>query len=151
VATEDLAVLRGANTPGPSDRAIKAGLAALTLGALGVVFGDIGTSPLYALQAVFTSDHHTVHAAQTEVYGVISLVFWAITLVVSVKYVSTVMRADDHGQGGIIALTALLESAKQRRRALVHRHLHSRHHPFPRSGVAAVEEATAPGVRTSMS
>jgi KUP system potassium uptake protein len=59
------------------------------LGALGVVFGDIGTSPLYALQAVFTSDRHAVHATQADVYGVISLVFWSITIVVSVKYLRT--------------------------------------------------------------
>jgi KUP system potassium uptake protein len=62
-------------------------MAALTLGALGVVFGDIGTSPLYALQTVFTADNHAVHANQAEVYGVISLVFWSITMIVSVKYV----------------------------------------------------------------
>ena len=56
-----------------------AGIAALTLGALGVVFGDIGTSPLYALQAIFTADEHAVHTTPGEVYGVISLVFWSIT------------------------------------------------------------------------
>jgi KUP system potassium uptake protein len=95
------------------------GVAALTLGALGVVFGDIGTSPLYALQAVFNSNHHAVHATQAEVYGIISLVFWAITMVVSVKYVTTVMRADDSGQGGIMALTALLQAARRSRSAIV--------------------------------
>jgi KUP system potassium uptake protein len=95
------------------------GIAALTLGALGVVFGDIGTSPLYALQAVFTSDHHAVHATQADVYGVISLVFWSITIVVSVKYLTFIMRADDRGQGGIMALTALLLGAKRSRSAAV--------------------------------
>ncbi len=94
-------------------------MAALTLGALGVVFGDIGTSPLYALQAVFTADHHAVHATQGDVYGVISLVFWAITLVVSVKYITFIMRADDRGQGGIMALTALLQAARRRGSAVV--------------------------------
>jgi KUP system potassium uptake protein len=89
-------------------------MAALTLGALGVVFGDIGTSPLYALQAVFTADGHAVHATPGEVYGVISLVFWAITMVVSVKYVSFIMRADNGGEGGIMALTALLQGASLR-------------------------------------
>jgi KUP system potassium uptake protein len=83
-------------------------MAALTLGALGVVFGDIGTSPLYALQTVFTADSHAVHVNPGEVYGVISLVFWSITMVVSVKYVSFIMRADNHGEGGIMALTALV-------------------------------------------
>ncbi len=84
-------------------------MAALTLGALGVVFGDIGTSPLYALQTVFTADSHAVHATPAEVYGVISLVFWSITLIVSVKYVTFIMRADNGGEGGIMALTALVE------------------------------------------
>jgi len=86
-------------------------LAALALGALGVVFGDIGTSPLYALQTVFTVDSHAVHATSADVYGVISLVFWTITLEVSVKYVTFVMRADNGGEGGIMALTALLQGA----------------------------------------
>jgi KUP system potassium uptake protein len=84
-------------------------MAALTLGALGVVFGDIGTSPLYALQTVFTADHHAVHATPGDVYGVISLVFWSITMIVSVKYVTFIMRADNGGEGGIMALTALVE------------------------------------------
>jgi KUP system potassium uptake protein len=87
-------------------------MAALTLGALGVVFGDIGTSPLYALQTVFTADNHAVHVTPGEVYGVISLVFWSITMIVSVKYVSFIMRADNQGEGGIMALTALLDGAR---------------------------------------
>ena len=87
-------------------------MAALTLGALGVVFGDIGTSPLYSLQTVFNADHHAVHATSGDVYGVISLVFWSITMIVSVKYVSFIMRADNGGEGGIMALTALVQGAK---------------------------------------
>jgi KUP system potassium uptake protein len=87
-------------------------MAALTLGALGVVFGDIGTSPLYALQTVFTADSHAVHPTPGEVYGVISLVFWSITMIVSVKYVGFIMRADNQGEGGIMALTALLDGAR---------------------------------------
>jgi KUP system potassium uptake protein len=87
-------------------------MAALALGALGVVFGDIGTSPLYALQAVFGVHNHEVHATPADVYGVISMVFWSITTIVSVKYVSFVMRADNRGEGGIMALTALLERAR---------------------------------------
>jgi KUP system potassium uptake protein len=93
----------------------RTGMAALTLGALGVVFGDIGTSPLYALQTVFTADKHAVHTTPGEVYGVISLVFWSITMIVSVKYVSFIMRADNGGEGGIMALTALLEGARLKR------------------------------------
>ncbi len=105
---------------GPVQRrrsATTAGIGALTLGALGVVFGDIGTSPLYALQTVFTADAHAVHTSHEDVYGVISLVFWTITMVVSVKYVTFIMRADNDGEGGIMALTALVEGVKVRRRA----------------------------------
>jgi KUP system potassium uptake protein len=87
------------------------GRAALTLGALGVVFGDIGTSPLYALHTVFTADNHAVQATRADVYGVISLVFWAITIIVSVKYLTFIMRADNQGEGGIMALIALIQSA----------------------------------------
>jgi KUP system potassium uptake protein len=87
----------------------KTGMAALTAGALGVVFGDIGTSPLYALQTVFSADHHVVRASQAGVYGVISLVFWTITIIVSVKYVTFIMRADNEGEGGIMALIALIQ------------------------------------------
>jgi KUP system potassium uptake protein len=87
-----------------------AAMAALTLAAFGVVFGDIGTSPLYAIQTVFSSHHHAVKPDETDVYGVISLVFWAITLIVSVKYVTFVMRADNNGEGGIMALISLVES-----------------------------------------
>jgi KUP system potassium uptake protein len=97
-----------------------AGMAALSLGALGVVFGDIGTSPLYALQTVFAADRHAVHPTEAGVYGVISLVFWAVTLIVSIKYVTLIMRADNHGEGGIMALIALIrEQGLQRRAAQV--------------------------------
>jgi KUP system potassium uptake protein len=83
------------------------GWAPLALGALGVVFGDIGTSPLYALQTVFSIDHNMVKTTPGDVYGVISLVFWSITLVVSVKYVVFILRADNDGEGGVMALAAL--------------------------------------------
>src|SRR5215212_5725646 len=86
-----------------------AGKAALTLGALGIVFGDIGTSPLYALDAVFHESD--IRPDQASVYGIISLVFWSILLIVSIKYVAFVMRADNDGEGGIMALIALLQSA----------------------------------------
>jgi KUP system potassium uptake protein len=86
-------------------------LLALTVGALGVVFGDIGTSPLYALQIVYSLDGGVVRPTAAGVYGVVSLVFWAITLIVSVKYIAFVMRADNKGEGGILALTALVQRA----------------------------------------
>src|SRR5215210_9269287 len=94
-----------------------AGTAALSLGALGIVFGDIGTSPLYALQTVFAADDHAVRATESQVYGVISLVFWAITIIVSIKYIAFIMRADNDGEGGIMALIALIRSVGLERRA----------------------------------
>jgi KUP system potassium uptake protein len=84
---------------------------ALALAALGVVFGDIGTSPLYAIQTVFSIDGGGVGPTDANVYGVISLIFWAITLIVTGKYVGFVMRADNEGEGGIMALTALVQRA----------------------------------------
>jgi KUP system potassium uptake protein len=98
----------------PRTRA-RTGTAALALGALGVVYGDIGTSPLYAMQTVFAVE--SIRPTTGSVYGVISLVFWSITLVVSVKYVTLVMRADNHGEGGIMALVALVRKADVRHRA----------------------------------
>jgi KUP system potassium uptake protein len=93
--------------------------AALTLAALGIVFGDIGTSPLYALQTVFAIDHGAVRPTQGDVYGVISLVFWSLTLIVSVKYVTFILRADNEGEGGIMALTALVQRARAKTATLV--------------------------------
>src|SRR5215217_4384315 len=93
-----------------------AGITALTLGALGVVFGDIGTSPLYALQTVFHADHGKVPTTDTAVYGVLSLVFWSVTIIVSLKYVTFIMRADNDGEGGIMALIALIKGTGLRSR-----------------------------------
>src|SRR6476469_6185875 len=90
----------------------------LALGALGIVFGDIGTSPLYAMQTVFSIEHNTVRANRSDVLGVISMVLWSITLVVSMKYVSLAMRADNDGEGGILALVALLRRHLQGTRRL---------------------------------
>ncbi|QOW24129.1 potassium transporter Kup [Lysobacter sp. H23M47] len=86
----------------------KAGLAGLMLGAIGVVFGDIGTSPLYTLREAF-SPHYGLTANHDTVLGVLSLVFWALMLVVTVKYVTIIMRADNEGEGGIMALMALAQ------------------------------------------
>lgn len=80
---------------------------ALALAALGVVFGDIGTSPLYSLKEVFGSAHHPVPITPDNVLGILSLVFWVLMSVVSGKYVSFIMRADNRGEGGIMALMAL--------------------------------------------
>jgi KUP system potassium uptake protein len=86
----------------------RTGQLALMLGALGVVYGDIGTSPLYALQTVFSIDHGAVRPTSGDVYGVISMVFWSVTLIVSVKYVVFILRADNDGEGGVMALAALV-------------------------------------------
>ena len=75
-------------------------------GALGVVFGDIGTSPLYAMQTVFSLDNGAVRPVAADVYGAVSLVFWSLTLIVSIKYVVLIMRADNEGEGGVMALAA---------------------------------------------
>src|SRR5689334_5109167 len=80
----------------------------LTLGALGVVFGDIGTSPLYAIQTVFALDGGVVKPTRGDILGIASLVFWSLVLVVSVKYVLFVMRASNDGEGGVMALAALV-------------------------------------------
>ena len=90
---------------------------ALAVGALGVVFGDIGTSPLYTVQTVFNpSDPHPVAVSTESIFGVVSLIFWSVTIIVTVTYVLLVMRADNDGEGGIMALIALI-----RRRGLAGR------------------------------
>jgi KUP system potassium uptake protein len=95
-------------SPPAHGRAVGSARLALSLGALGVVFGDIGTSPLYSLQTVFSLDNGIVRPIPADVYGVLSLVFWAVLLIVSVKYVVFVMRAGNDGEGGIMALAALI-------------------------------------------
>ena len=73
-----------------------------TVGALGVVFGDIGTSPIYTIQTIFNpQDPHPVTATTESVYGLLSLVFWSVTVIVTILYVGLVLRADNHGEGGI--------------------------------------------------
>jgi KUP system potassium uptake protein len=84
------------------------GTASLAIGALGVVYGDIGTSPLYALKEAFTEKSHTLMVDKINVYGVCSLAFWSLIIIISVKYLLFVMRADNKGEGGILALTALV-------------------------------------------
>lgn len=82
-------------------------LATLTLAALGIVYGDIGTSPLYAIKEVFGSTHHPVPITPENVLGILSLFFWSLIIVVTLKYVSFIMRANNKGEGGIIALMTL--------------------------------------------
>ena len=82
-----------------------AGRTAVVVAALGVVFGDIGTSPIYTIQTAFNpGDPHPIQTSLQSVYGVVSLIFWAVTLIVTVKYVGLVMKADNDGEGGIMAL-----------------------------------------------
>jgi KUP system potassium uptake protein len=87
----------------------KSSLAALTLGAIGVVYGDIGTSVLYAVKAVFETGH--VPFTEANVYGILSIFFWTLTVIVSIKYVLLVLRADNNGEGGLIAMLALASQA----------------------------------------
>ncbi len=82
-------------------------LATLTLAALGIVYGDIGTSPLYSIKEVFGGAHHPVPITPENVLGILSLFFWSLIIVVTVKYVSFIMRANNKGEGGIIALMTL--------------------------------------------
>jgi len=85
----------------------KSALAMLSLAALGVVYGDIGTSPLYALKEVFAGPHHPVPITPDNVLGILSLILWSLIIVVTVKYIFFVMRADNKGEGGILALLVL--------------------------------------------
>jgi KUP system potassium uptake protein len=87
----------------------KSSLAALTLGAIGVVYGDIGTSVLYAVKAVFETGH--ISYVPDNVYGVLSILFWTLTVIVSIKYVVLVLRADNNGEGGLVAMLALASQA----------------------------------------
>jgi KUP system potassium uptake protein len=89
--------------------------AALVVGALGVVFGDIGTSPIYTVSTVFNpGDPHPIAVTRTSVFGVVSLIFWAVTIVVTVTYVLLVMRASNDGEGGIMALITLIRRGRVR-------------------------------------
>ena len=100
MADKDLLVSGGSH-------AVHGPLHGLALGALGVVFGDIGTSPLYALKESFVG-HHPLTVDPAHIYGVLSLIFWTMTLVVTVKYVFIILRADNNGEGGSMALLALI-------------------------------------------
>src|SRR5689334_1729696 len=89
---------------------------AMVIAALGVVFGDIGTSPIYTLQTVFSpADPHPVPVSTANVYGVVSLIFWSVMIVVTATYVLLITRLDNDGEGGIMALITLLRRAGARR------------------------------------
>jgi KUP system potassium uptake protein len=80
----------------------------LMLGAIGIVYGDIGTSPIYAFRETFAGPHHTLAPNALHIYGVLSLIFWSMLIIVTLKYVSVIMRADNKGEGGSLALLALI-------------------------------------------
>src|SRR5687768_2814543 len=87
----------------------------LSLGALGVVYGDIGTSPLYAFRECFAPEHHLA-PTPNNILGILSLVFWSLVIVISVKYLLFVARADNRGEGGILALMSLVRPRRSKRR-----------------------------------
>lgn len=98
--------MQGTNDAHPRHTTAKS---ALVLGALGVVFGDLGTSPIYTVQTVFSpSDPHRVYVNHDTIFGIASMIFWSVMLVVTVTYVLFVMRADNNGEGGIMALITLV-------------------------------------------
>ncbi|MBS0319537.1 MAG: potassium transporter Kup [Proteobacteria bacterium] len=88
-------------------------MAPLVLGAIGVVYGDIGTSPLYTLRTAFTG-HHGLPLTEFNVLGLLSVIFWALVIIVTLKYITLIMRADNRGEGGILALTALVSRGVER-------------------------------------
>ncbi|HET6789818.1 MAG TPA: KUP/HAK/KT family potassium transporter, partial [Aquabacterium sp.] len=100
----------------PKEALTTAQLAALTLGAIGIVYGDIGTSPLYALKEAFIHGHMSV--TPENIYGILSMIFWTFTVIVSLKYVTLILRADNNGEGGLIAMLALASTAVADRPAL---------------------------------
>jgi KUP system potassium uptake protein len=99
-----------------SSTTTKSNIAPLTLAAIGIVYGDIGTSPLYTMKEVFSPEHGLV-LSPVSLLGVVSLIFWALTTIISLKYVTLVLRANNRGEGGIIAITALAMSAVAKKKA----------------------------------
>jgi len=103
-----MSLVSAIDTPVSASDGRRSGLGTMMLGAIGVVFGDIGTSPLYTIKEAF-SPHYGLTPDHATVLGILSLVFWALVTVITVKYVMVIMRADNHGEGGIMALTALAQ------------------------------------------
>ena len=108
----DLAVVEDAAHQHP-------GLWALTIGSVGVVYGDIGTSPLYAFREAVAAAVHTGPLTRDIVLGVLSLILWALMIVVALKYVLILLRADNNGEGGTLSLTALATRARGQRTAVI--------------------------------
>jgi len=111
IQSGDVSAISSHETESPR-RAIKNQTLVLALGALGVVYGDIGTSPLYAIRECFHG-HHAIALTQGNIFGVMSLVFWSLTVVVGVKYVIFILLADNHGEGGIFALLGLISAGRR--------------------------------------
>jgi KUP system potassium uptake protein len=112
-----------AASPPRSSHALQSVRLAVVVGALGVVFGDIGTSPIYTIQTVFNpADPHPVPISTDNVYGIVSLIFWSVMIIVTLTYITLVMRADNDGEGGIMALITMLQRwsvARGRRTAMM--------------------------------
>ena len=101
----------GAEALAPGDAAhghAQGSLAKLAVGAIGIVYGDIGTSPIYAFRETFAGPHHTLAPNALHIYGVLSLIFWSMMIIVTLKYVTIITRADNKGEGGSLALLALI-------------------------------------------
>jgi KUP system potassium uptake protein len=101
------------------DVVAQAGKLVLALGALGIVYGDLGTSPLYSEQVIFTQHAAVAHPTPADVYGITSLIFWALTIIVSIKYAGFLMRAHNRGDGGGMALAALIQRRRVPRAAML--------------------------------
>ena len=102
-----------ASSAHPAKHATGARLAALSLGAIGVVYGDIGTSPLYTLKEVFFNANHSIALTQANVMGLLSIIFWVLTIVVAIKYAFVILRADNQGEGGTMVLLSMALRAVQ--------------------------------------
>jgi len=107
--------LAEASNAGSSESHQREGLTKLAVGAIGIVFGDIGTSPIYAFRETFAG-HHPLAPDALHIYGVLSLIFWSMMIVVTIKYVTVIMRADNKGEGGSLALLALISRKVRERR-----------------------------------
>ena len=101
-------------------KAKNASMMALSLAALGVVFGDIGTSPLYAIREIFTISNNILALNESNMLGILSIIFWSLILIVSVKYITFIMRANNNGEGGIMALLSLANrNAKSKKKKII--------------------------------